>query len=255
VNEANLLTTLREAANLESKRMEELHKIDVVTSSIEQLVADYERKRQEIETAQQRGEAAWNIQQATREREQKEYDENLKKQRQRERDEYEYQKSLDRKREQDAYEQKSATLERSLKEKREVLEKNWKERESQLSAAEAELERLRKESAELPERLKREIAKAVTEAVKATEQKAAQEMNLTRKEMEADRRVSELRVQTLDAALTRQHAEAEALQRKLDEATRQVQEVAIKTIEGASGAQALQHVNKIAMEQAKKPQS
>jgi colicin import membrane protein len=43
----------------------------------------------------------------------------------------------------------------------------------------------------------------------------------------------------------------EKLQTQLEEAKKQVQDIAVKAIEGASGAQALSHINKIAMEQAK----
>lgn len=42
----------------------------------------------------------------------------------------------------------------------------------------------------------------------------------------------------------------EALSQRVEEAKRQVQDIALKAIEGASGANALSHVNKIAMEQA-----
>jgi hypothetical protein len=40
----------------------------------------------------------------------------------------------------------------------------------------------------------------------------------------------------------------------MDEAKKQVRDIAFKAIEGAAGANALAHINKIAMEQAKHPQ-
>jgi len=55
----------------------------------------------------------------------------------------------------------------------------------------------------------------------------------------------------LQETVARQSAEIERTQAKLEEAKRQVQEIAVKAIEGASGAQALSQINKIAMEQAK----
>ena len=71
------------------------------------------------------------------------------------------------------------------------------------------------------------------------------------KEREADGRVSELRIKTLEESFARQTTQIAALQKQLDDAKQQVQDIALKAIEGASGARALSHVNQIAMEQAK----
>jgi colicin import membrane protein len=71
------------------------------------------------------------------------------------------------------------------------------------------------------------------------------------KEREADRRLAELQIKTLEEGVARQATQVAALQKQLDEAKQQVQDIAVKAIEGASGARALSHVNQIAMEQAK----
>jgi ribonuclease HI len=72
-----------------------------------------------------------------------------------------------------------------------------------------------------------------------------------KKESEAEKRLAELQIKTLEDTLARQSAQMAALQKQLDEAKQQVQEIAVKAIEGASGAKALSHINQIAMEQAK----
>jgi ribonuclease HI len=72
-----------------------------------------------------------------------------------------------------------------------------------------------------------------------------------KKESEAEKRLAELQIKTLEDTLSRQSAQMAALQKQLDEAKQQVQEIAVKAIEGASGARALSHINQIAMEQAK----
>jgi colicin import membrane protein len=71
------------------------------------------------------------------------------------------------------------------------------------------------------------------------------------KDAEAERKVAELQVKTLQETLSRQTDHVTALEKALEEAKRQVQEIALKAIEGASGSRALSHVNQIAMEQAK----
>ena len=68
---------------------------------------------------------------------------------------------------------------------------------------------------------------------------------------EGEKRLAELQIKSLQETVARQAAEIETLQKQVEEAKHQVQDIAVKAIEGASGARALAHVNKIAMEQAK----
>jgi hypothetical protein len=82
-----------------------------------------------------------------------------------------------------------------------------------------------------------------------------QERILLKKESESERRLAELQIQALQDQLARQSAEIEKQRAQVEDAKRQVQDIAIKAIEGASGAQALSHIDKIAMEQAKNPRT
>ena len=82
------------------------------------------------------------------------------------------------------------------------------------------------------------------------EQRFEQERILLKKESESERRLAELQIQALQDQLARQSAEIEKQRAQVEDAKRQVQDIAIKAIEGASGAQALSHIDKIAMEQA-----
>lgn len=107
------------------------------------------------------------------------------------------------------------------------------------------------EAEEFPARVRQEAERAAAEATRATEQRLGQQTTLLTKENEAERRLAELRVKTLEETLARQGAQTAALEKQLEEAKRQVQEIAVKAIEGASGARALSHINEIAMEQAK----
>ena len=73
------------------------------------------------------------------------------------------------------------------------------------------------------------------------------------KDAEAEKRFGELRVKTLEEAVSHQQTQIAALEKQPADAKQQVQDIAVKAIEGASGARALSHINQIAMEQAKKP--
>lgn len=123
VQEVNRLATARDAVALEQKELERLHKIDVAATALDQLVQDYSRQKEQLEMEIAAQRAAWAEELKQSERERKEQDEVLKKQRQREIDEYEYRKILERKKAQDKYEEEIKLQERANKEKQETLEK------------------------------------------------------------------------------------------------------------------------------------
>ena len=249
--EVEKLTTIREAVTLEARELERLHKIDIAATSLDNLLQDYQSQREKLEAEITTQRASWEEEEQARTREQKETEDNLKKQRQREIAEYEYNKALERKKAQDKYEEEIRLLEKKDKEKQEALEKSRQQREAALKEKEVEWSQLKKEVDEFPARLKKEVDSAVASAVKAAEQRFEQQMILLRKDGEAEKRVAELQIKSLKDAVDRQAADIGKLQGQLEEAKKQVQDIAVKAIEGASGAQALSQINKIAMEQAK----
>ncbi len=251
VAEVERLNAARETVALEARELEHLHKIDIAATSLDQLLEDYRLQNQKLETEISAQRDAWAAEEQQRGLAQKEYDDNLKKQRQREIEEYEYRKALERKKAQDKYEEEMRLLDKKNKEKQETLEKSWQQREAALKEREAEWAQLRKEVDEFPARLKKETDAAVSAAVKAAEQRFEQQLTLLKKDAEAEKRVADLQIKSLLEIAERRNAEIEKLQAQLEEAKKQVQDIAVKAIEGASGAQALSHINKIAMEQAK----
>ena len=142
-------------------------------------------------------------------------------------------------------------IEKKNREKQETLEKSWEQRERTIKDREEEYVRLQQEVSGFPSRLQAETERAASDATRQTEQRFEQQVLMMTKEREADRRLSDLQIKTLEEGAARQTAQMAALQKQLDEAKQQVQDIAVKAIEGASGARALSHVNQIAMEQAK----
>ncbi len=249
--ENNFLGSLREAATIEKKEIADLHKIDVCATALDQIIEEYDEKKAALETESAVRRADWEREKEGRMQEQKEFDDNLKKQRQREKEEYEYHRNTERKIEQNDYDETLRAAERKNKEKQEALEKSWAAREAGLKEREDELVRLRAESSGFPERIQLEAKKSAEAAVKAIEGRHQQELLVLRKDSESENRLGEIKIKSLEEAVARQAKEIESLGVRLDEAKKQVQDIAIKAIEGASGANALSHINKIAMEQAK----
>lgn len=251
VEEVERLASVREAVRIEREELSRLHKVDVAATALDQLVQDYGREKERLETEIAAQRVQWEEELKTTERERKEQEENLRKQRQREIDEYEYKKALERKKAQDKYDEDQRLIEKKNREKQETLEKSWQEREANLKEQEAELARLKKEAETFPARLQKEIDQAAAQATHAAEARFEQQTLLIRKDAESEKRLAELQIKRLEEALAQQTAQIASLQKQLDEAKRQVQEIAVKAIEGASGARALAHVNQIAIEQAK----
>jgi hypothetical protein len=249
--EVTLLSTVREAIEIEQAEMARLHKIDIAATAVDQMVQDYRRQKEQLEGEVSGQRAAWEEETRTAERERREQEEALKKQRQREIDDYEYKKALERKKAQDKYDEEQRVQERSNLEKQQTLEKDWKLREAALKDQETELARLRKESEGFPALLKKETESAAARAAKDADVRFQQETLLLKKDAESDKRLAEVRIQTLEESLKHEAAQIDALEKQLAEAKAQVQEIAVRAIEGASGARALAHVNQIAIEQAK----
>ena len=249
--EVQLLASVREAVGLERKELERLHKIDIAATALDQMVQDYTREKQHLESEIAAQRAQWEEESQRVERERKEQEESLKKQRQREIEDYEYKKTLERKKAQDKYDEDVRLIEKRNQEKQETLEKGWKQREAILKEREEDLARLRKESEEFPARLQKEAQAAAEQSRRETEAKSEQQTMVLKKDAETEKRLAALQVKTLEDAVARQQAQIAALEKQLADAKQQVQDIAVKAIEGASGARTLSHINQIAMEQAK----
>jgi len=249
--EVETLASVREAVSLERRELERLHKIDIAATAIDQMVQDYGREKQRLEAEIAAQRSAWDQEREHVDRERKEQEENLKKQRQREIEDYEYKKGLERKKAQDKYEEETRLTEKKNQERQEALEKSWKQREAVLKEREEELARLRTEAQAFPARLEKEAQAAAAQARREMEAALEQRILVLQKDAEAEKRLAELRVKTLDDTVARQAAHIAGLEKQLADAKQQVQDIAVKAIEGASGAKALSHINQIAMEQAK----
>lgn len=178
VDEVNRLTTLRAAVELESTELERLHKIDVAATALDLLVQEYAKQKTQFETEMAAQQSVWEETVENTERDRKEQEDGLKKQRQREIDEYEYKKNLERKRAQDKYEEEIRQQEKKNQERQDALGKSWAQREAVLREQEEELQRLRKEGAEFPTRLEREVQRASAQASKEARQQADQQMQI-----------------------------------------------------------------------------
>ncbi len=260
--EADKLSEIRSAIDIETRKLRELYDIDVVAETLALLIKDHEEKQSQFETqranATERFEAEMLARRAEWKKEQeshlallKENEAQLKKEREREKEEYEYTLALTRKKDNDLYTEKKLTQEKELYALRQKQEQAFAEREAAITMRESELTELRARVADFPAELSVAIEQAKKETAIQTENQFKQETMLNIKESEADKRVAELSIASLKETVTKQAMQIETLTRKLEEASHQVQAIAVKAIEGASNTRALNSINEIAMEQAK----
>jgi hypothetical protein len=249
--EVERLAALREAVGNERSELERLHHIDIAATTLDQLIEDHARSKQAFEAEIAESRAAWKSEAAQAERDRREHDEALKKQRQREADDFEYKKTLERKKAQDKSDEEQRQTARQNAERQETLTKEWQQRDAALKAQEDDVARLRAEVVEFPARLARDIAAAVEETRRQVEAGFERQLLILKKDAEAEARLSDLRVKALEASVATGATQIAALEKQLAEAKQQVQDIAVRAIDGASGARALGHINQIAMEQAK----
>lgn len=249
--EVGLLRSLKEAVLLESKDLQRLHGIDIATTSIDQLLADYQEKKASFEADLLHAQQEWERETEEKKQQEAEYAETLKKTRSREVEDYEYKKALERKKLQDRFEEECRLKEKQNREAQESLEKSWNEREAVLKSREEEFTALKKEVEQFPKQMAAECAKAAKEAIKEAEAKYTQETERLKRDLLVEKQIGDLKLKQMQESLISQQAQMGSLQAQLDEAKRQVQDIALKAIEGASGAKALSQINQIAMEQAK----
>lgn len=249
--EVQMLCSLKEAVAIESKELQRLHGIDVAATAIDQMLADYREKKTSCET-----ELAQLQQELLKLKEERthteaEYNATLKKTRIREQEDYDYRKNLERKKYQDQFDEECRLKERQNRDAQEQLEKKWKEKEEFFKLQEEEFISLKKETEQFPARITKECDKAAKEAFKEAEVKYSQEIERLKRDLIVEKQIADLKIKQLQELLAASQAQMGALQTQLDESKRQVQDIAVKAIEGASGAKALNHVNQIAIEQAK----
>lgn len=249
--EVQLLCSLKEAVAIESKEIQRLHGIDVTATGIDQMLTDYRQKKSQCEGELAQLHQELVEQKEKREQEEIEYNEVLKKNRSREQEDYEYKKKLERKKIQDSFDEECRLKEKQNDEMQEQLEKSWKEKESLFKHQEEEFLSLKKETEQFPSRLTAECAKVAKEVAKEAEAKSIQEIERLKRDLIVEKQIAELKIKQLQELLATAHGQIGTLQSQLDDAKRQVQDIAVKAIEGASGAKALNHINQIAIEQAK----
>lgn len=262
VVEAEQLARLGEQIEERIEKIKKLYQLDDKPELLEQIIEEYEATRQKfeeefaekkrkLEKALAEAKAEWEKEKELKTRLIRERNEAANQSRNRDIEVYEYELEHARDLELDEYEQKVKKLHNALAEEREQKENTWKEREEALAKREEEYAKYAAEFEELPKRLEQEIKKAEAEGKAITEKNAKIKAELRRKEIESQKSVYELKINSLEKIIAGQQTQIAALNQQVETSLKQAQSLAIKSLEGASSNEKYQTLREIALEQAK----
>jgi|YelNatPaOPRAMG01_1025707.scaffolds.fasta_scaffold01560_1 chromosome segregation ATPase len=250
--EAVRLAALKEAAAEQEARLRELHEIEAAAGQLEELRQTIASEKETFEAVMAETRAQWDKEKREHEAALKERDALDKKERQREEEDYQYQLKQRRQREKDAFEAEREERRRKLEEELAAREADVKAREEAVAAQEKELAELRQRVQAFPAQLDEAVRAAAESAAKATEERLKLEKLLLEKDMEREREVMRLTVASLQERVKEQEGRIKALDADLKESVVRSQSVAARAIEGIAG---LRHAEAVQAETAKEPGS
>lgn len=201
--EAERLATLQKAITMAQKDLEETQQVKVRAGMLRKMIDLQKEKEEEFGKEMATKRAVW-------EREQKEFEENIKRERTRSEEEYMYQKQLKVSRDEDQREEKKEETTRMVK----------------------ELDDLRKRVGLFPTELEKAVKDAVNKAVTEVKRDSDVTAQLAKQQAESDTRLFQATIVSLEEIVKTQKTEIARLNSELASATRQVKEIAIAVAEG-----------------------
>lgn len=226
----------KEAKVLYEKELEELFGKDVVAKETLELVNEYKQEQE-----------AYEKKKAQQAEEEKEYNDNLAKSRAREKAEYEYQVGLDRKVKADQWADKIRQQEKANTEAQEKLKKEMDATKAELMRIDLEYKRALAVEQALPQTVEAAVNKAVAEKVKELGTINAHAQALREAEYQSEKKATAIQSHAYNEQIASLQAQVERLSNESAAKSDQVQEIAIAAVASASGREALESVEKVAM--------
>lgn len=244
LTKANEFAEVQKAVELEKAEIERLYGVEIAAASLQNLIADHATKKSEFEAERTRTFEQWATEKDQKVKEQKDFDNQLNKQRQREAADYEYVKNAERKKTQDDFDEKMRLQDRAIKDKALELEKQWVDREHSLQAKEADYVNLQKQVADFPEVLKKEVAAQTAIVGNTMKRQSETDMQLLRKDMEGEQKANALQAAASAKLIESMQAQIDTLKTELAVKSQQVETIAVRAVDAASGRQALESLEK-----------
>ncbi len=240
------LEELRRAIEIETAYAKHLGDVNVAADALDVLEQEHrealrvhgEQTKAQIDALEaeiQGARAAWEEQRAQHEREVARFDDKQGKDRAKAEADFDYELARKRKLEADALADKRAKAELQIAEEDQRRNKQWAEREAALAGKAAEHAAHKARVEAFAQEMDEAAKKARDEALRETFADAKIKAELLEKEVEGNRKVYALQVESLEATLAKQGEQIASLTARLQVALTQVQELAHKAIDGTNG--------------------
>jgi hypothetical protein len=237
------LSTLQEAIEFEKEELERLHGVDVVASSIDDMLAAHTAKEAELEAEAEQKLQDIGRMYAAKQLALKEELEAAQKARAREEDQYLYEVKQTHQKLEDQFSELMRNKQRQAKDTEEALNKNWTAREEALKARETEFKSLSEQVAGFEAKLKSEVDKAVAIATNGLKMTLTHQFALEKKDLEVKNQLVVQETTATKLENTRLLSQVQELQHKLDASTKSVQSIAEKALETSGSNMAFNQVN------------
>jgi len=262
--EAAKFKSLQKAVERKEHELQELYGIEKAAASLAALIEAQNQKSREFETEMARqheelnreineSREEWQKETKAHEVELRERDAAEKKARDREKEQFDYVFKRDQQTLRDKLNDEKAALEKELRFKKEAAEKELAERGRVIAEKEAELNQLRARAAAFPKELETTVDKAVKEATDRLKLEARNREDLFKKEYEGERNVFTTKIESLEKVVKDLSDQNAKFSRQLETAYQKVQEIAEKTVEGAAQTKSLADLQRLLIEQGRKP--
>lgn len=256
VSEFKKFEELQQAIQIEKKALEDLYQLSANADSLSVMLLVQKEKKQQYEEemaglkSKFEEEMAltrlqWKKQQEETAEKLKEEADAVKKNRQREEEDYQYNLKLTRKKETDLYEEKKSKLEKELADKKAAFEKEFASREAQIKNAESELAELKARNEAFPAEMEKAVSAAVKNVTEKLKTEYGFEKELTAKQVEGDLKLKDQTILTLQSKIKDMELTIKELTAKANTAEASVKDIAIKAIESSSKIQLVEKSKEI----------
>ncbi|MDR2843394.1 MAG: hypothetical protein LBV57_01955 [Candidatus Symbiothrix sp.] len=233
-SEFKKLEEIRAAITVEKQSLEDLYSLSANTDSLAAMLLVHKEKEDTFNAEMAEKKEQWELEQAKQKTTEQEYADDLSKRRKREEEEYQYNLKIKHQKEQDEYDTRKIQLDKELTDKKAQFEQEVSNREQALKNAEAELTELRKDNAEFPAKLEKALKDKEVEITKQLQTKYDFDIQLMEKQNEADIRLKDQIIESLQEKIKEQQAQLKENTDKANRAEASVKDIAVKAIENSS---------------------
>jgi hypothetical protein len=253
VLKAEELTNLQEAIAIESAELERLYDLDVVSASVQALIAEHTTKKAGLEQEILVARRAWEEEKTANQRFVTQRNTDLEQNRRREQAEYDYKTAQERGRVTEEFAHKMAISERDQAERDAQATKVINERLALLTAQEKDIQQFRARIEGLDAELKAKSDAAVAIATNSLKKELLGNFALEKKDLDLAIQLQIQKNGAVEQANAKLIEEVTKLHAQLDAARQEVRDIAKSAVEGASGQVALQKVMEVRQDNGGQP--